>query len=243
VFVRVLQDTHSNAGGEDAMYAIRPVLIPMFQRTTLCILVLAVTGVSLTKLLDTTEASPYETIFTNPDGSACTKPCLLGVRPGETVYEKSIDILQSHPLLYGAEVVDNSVAYHWPMKSLILENIVVEVVKGYDATVSTIRLGWKDKQFKSALPVMHSPSLGELNVIFDSPKSVVPQIERTAYTVLHYDANVKAAIDYNMPVNVYSQILYINISATPAKDGGTSVAWQGFANAESYGISACRDKK
>jgi len=38
-----------------------------------------------------------ETLFTNPDGTPCQRPCLFGVRPGETSYQTAIKLLQQHP--------------------------------------------------------------------------------------------------------------------------------------------------
>jgi hypothetical protein len=37
-------------------------------------------------------------LFTNPDGTPCKRPCLFGIRPGETPYEPAIRLLQTHPL-------------------------------------------------------------------------------------------------------------------------------------------------
>lgn len=39
----------------------------------------------------------FTAVFTNPDGSPCQRPCLLGVQPGQTPYHRAIQILQAHP--------------------------------------------------------------------------------------------------------------------------------------------------
>ena len=44
-------------------------------------------------------AALWETMFTNPDGSACQKPCMFGVRPGITTRREGLTILRVHPAL------------------------------------------------------------------------------------------------------------------------------------------------
>lgn len=36
-------------------------------------------------------------IFTNPDGTPCDRPCLFGIRPGETRSIRAVDLIRQHP--------------------------------------------------------------------------------------------------------------------------------------------------
>ncbi|MCC7207322.1 MAG: hypothetical protein IT323_08450 [Anaerolineae bacterium] len=42
--------------------------------------------------------SGFALLFTYPDGAPCDGPCLLGVRPGETMLDDAVHTLREHPL-------------------------------------------------------------------------------------------------------------------------------------------------
>src|SRR5262249_44610444 len=42
--------------------------------------------------------STFALLFTNPDGSPCSQPCLFGIRPGVTTYDEAVRLLKAHPL-------------------------------------------------------------------------------------------------------------------------------------------------
>jgi hypothetical protein len=42
--------------------------------------------------------SSFAMLFTNPDGTPCQMPCMLGSRVGETTEEQAYSLLQAHPL-------------------------------------------------------------------------------------------------------------------------------------------------
>jgi len=44
------------------------------------------------------QPSALAEIFTNPDGSPCEMPCMFGVRPGVTTFERALTIFHEHPL-------------------------------------------------------------------------------------------------------------------------------------------------
>src|SRR5215467_16109656 len=37
-------------------------------------------------------------LFTNPDGSPCQRPCLLGIRPGDMTFDATVALLKVHPV-------------------------------------------------------------------------------------------------------------------------------------------------
>jgi hypothetical protein len=47
------------------------------------------------------QPNPIAPLFTNPDGSACEMPCLLGVQPGKMTIDQALAILNAHPLMVG----------------------------------------------------------------------------------------------------------------------------------------------
>ncbi len=70
------------------------------------LLILALTGISATAVLGAcvvgSPAPGPQTavmgIFSNPDGTPCRVPCLLGIRPGETRFDQAIVLIQTHPM-------------------------------------------------------------------------------------------------------------------------------------------------
>src|SRR5438552_4157908 len=63
-------------------------------RALFVVLCVAIGGV---QLITRAARASVATLFTNPDSSPCQRPCLFGVRPGETSYETAIKLLQRHP--------------------------------------------------------------------------------------------------------------------------------------------------
>src|SRR5258708_27495901 len=58
----------------------------------------------VTRMVSGTQPNPIAILFTNPDGSPCQMPCLLGVRPGATTLDEGVQILDQHPLTHGMEI-------------------------------------------------------------------------------------------------------------------------------------------
>lgn len=50
---------------------------------------------------------PLKPFFTNPDGSRCEMPCLLGIRPGETTFGEAITLVQNHPLTHNLRLFED----------------------------------------------------------------------------------------------------------------------------------------
>jgi hypothetical protein len=69
-----------------------------FVRRVLTLIILFTWAICSTRLVGSAKPLPFSLLFTNPDGSPCDSPCLLGVRPGYTTHQDAMVILQSHPL-------------------------------------------------------------------------------------------------------------------------------------------------
>jgi hypothetical protein len=55
-------------------------------------------------LLGGLHPNPIVVLFTNPDGSPCKMPCLLGVNPDEMTVDQALNVLRAHPLLRNIRV-------------------------------------------------------------------------------------------------------------------------------------------
>lgn len=68
-------------------------------RLTLLLIVTCAAAIFTTHLIGGTRPNPLAILFTNPDGTPCQRPCLLGVGPGETKYEDAVALLRTHPFM------------------------------------------------------------------------------------------------------------------------------------------------
>jgi len=110
--------------------------------------------------LGSTQPSRFAMLFTNPDGTPCRHPCLFGVRPGETLYENAIKLLQMHPFTSHFEADLDRGVFSGPEMSVIL---------------------FKDDQNEvSRIDLIHTPgtvlnswaSLGEVVAVLGTPDVV-----------------------------------------------------------------------
>ncbi|SRR5258708_4643287 len=54
--------------------------------------------VGITRWFGFSQPNPANVLFTNPDGSACSMPCLFGVRPDTMTVDQALAVLAAHPL-------------------------------------------------------------------------------------------------------------------------------------------------
>src|SRR5260221_3171415 len=64
-----------------------------------------VSAVTVPRIAFSRNASQMAALFTYPDGSPCTQPCMFGVRLGQTRQADAITLLKSHPLLQTYDVL------------------------------------------------------------------------------------------------------------------------------------------
>lgn len=60
---------------------------------------------------------PLIGLFTNPDGSACEMPCLLGIQTGETTVGEAITLVQNHPMTYNLRLFQDDFVTGLPTRS------------------------------------------------------------------------------------------------------------------------------
>jgi hypothetical protein len=76
-------------------------------RVTAALAILVAFMVVIARMIGTAQGSPFAevmtVIWTNPDGSACERPCMFGVQPYTTGYEASKSKVRKHPFTRGAQ--------------------------------------------------------------------------------------------------------------------------------------------
>jgi hypothetical protein len=66
-------------------------------RLTLIVTTLCTAAIGMTQWMTRQQPPPVLTIFTNPDGTPCDRPCLFGVQPGLTSFDRAVELLRAHP--------------------------------------------------------------------------------------------------------------------------------------------------
>jgi hypothetical protein len=70
--------------------------VPLVLKVWLCLCLVVATQLTLVRRQP---LSSFARVFlTNPDGSLCRPPCLLGVRPGVTGFEDGVALIRAHPM-------------------------------------------------------------------------------------------------------------------------------------------------
>jgi hypothetical protein len=118
----------------------------------------------------TRPAMALTTIMSKPDGTACDRPCLFGVRPGETSFEQARQILHSHPVTHDA---------HW-LTPLTLQLTGPTAYITFSLTPDNLvdSISFTDNLDDSGTPVkdslVDSIHLGELILAFGTPNVLLP---------------------------------------------------------------------
>jgi len=70
-------------------------------RLSLIVLAVVTLFVTVGRWLGYTQSPNLALLFTYPDGTPCQRPCLFGIRPGQSSYAQAVALLQFHPLTHG----------------------------------------------------------------------------------------------------------------------------------------------
>lgn len=129
------------------------------------VLVIIFTGTILaSRVVGAAQANPIAVLFTNPDGTPCQMPCLLGVRPGETTLDEGLHILDQHPLTHGMEVRYMSDGVKLNSQEVYIDlwssesNLIIKVYIDFEADpnqVATPRLALALKQALPGFQTLH----------------------------------------------------------------------------------------
>lgn len=108
-------------------------------RLALLLIVACTALIFAAQMIGSVRPNPLSGLFTNADGTPCERPCLLGVRPGETTMGKAVALIRQHPLVRSTGALE---AVRAPTSGLILHNaaLVVSLDKDDRDRVGRIRL-------------------------------------------------------------------------------------------------------
>lgn len=120
------------------------------------------------RLVGSTRPLPLAILFTNPDGSTCQRPCLFGIRPGETTFDQAFALLREHPFIRQAaprEYRDMGLFGGGP--------IVVSITPDAGGKVGQVNIELDTKVLKiKPEPLLGRDSLIELSAILGTPVTV-----------------------------------------------------------------------
>ncbi len=66
-------------------------------RFALSMTMIVAVSIGIARHIGRLSPADFDLLFTNVDGSLCTRPCLFGIRPGDTSMESAVSLLQAHP--------------------------------------------------------------------------------------------------------------------------------------------------
>jgi hypothetical protein len=185
------------------------------------------------------QAASVSALFTNPDGSPCKRPCLLGVRPGETTLEAAYNLLKSHPLTrdFGdwSQRTGSTVAR-------IRLNTVLTVLQDHDGIVSVISLRF-DGGADSRLADI---SLGDVINVLGPPGFLQPSGQNERVLRLYYPSERMVLISQvnergdGKQLSATAPLMYLSLCAPDwffsvwRSPMLSAIRWHGFTSAQRY---------
>jgi hypothetical protein len=174
--------------------------------------------------------------MSGPDGIACDRPCLFGIRPGETSFQQATKILRTHPLTRDAKWLDGYTLQLPGPDAFIAFSLTIDGV--VDGIVLTDNL--TDTGVAIDGSVADSVSLGELIMAYGLGDVVLP--DSHYFFVEFPDANIAAAsarssnwatyVQPNTPVSML--MVYTLRSCTKPTYKLYVQRWQGFTTLQQY---------
>ncbi len=123
------------------------------------------------RLLGGARPSPLSALFTNPDGTPCSHPCLFGIRPGISDQAEAAALLAAHPLMRTFKRDERSVETEY-----LGTGVRVSLV-GREHELASIYIAF-DRQLQnrsggpSVLPPLDGITLGQIVSAFGPPTSI-----------------------------------------------------------------------
>jgi hypothetical protein len=130
----------------------------------------------------------YSILFTNPDGSPCKSPCMLGVRPDATI-DRAVRTLRQHPFTRGMR------------ETVSRPGIITFLGNGVGVTVTSEYMSSPNVQtiylWFCRAPHLDAGALGDAIIGLGHPGTVLPAesggCDNRAYTeIYHYDKGIIA---------------------------------------------------
>ncbi len=152
-------------------------------------------------------------LFSYPDGSVCENPCLLGIQPGVTTVNRAKELMNSHPLTKGGEIIVNDYSGRYYLDIFLQNNglrIEVDYEKGLVLDVSLdgsfvrgagyagLKINghtftWRDIQSRLGRPENITASSGDGGMV-----SEVVALYRNGWCVYADPANTETLMDFSI---------------------------------------------
>jgi len=146
-------------------------------RLTLLLIVACAAAIFAAHLIGGTRPNPLAILFTNPDGTPCQRPCLLGVRPGVTKYEDAVTLIRKHPFTarFQKYRIINTASCISPEN----DAIVLSICRGDSNNVILVSVFWLDAVDK--LPVPYSITTGDIVSTLGVPAGIAHPPSSTVF--------------------------------------------------------------
>jgi len=189
------------------------------------------------RLVGSANPVPLAILLTNPDGSACQRPCLFGIRPGVTTMDQAMGLLRAHPFIQaaaGQEYTGMGLFGGGP--------IVVSITPDKDGTVGQINIEldtWTLQRHPE--PLLGGDSLMELSAILGTPVRV--EVSAMVRFCFYPEQGIVVAVNnksQTQRVNQNDMIAYISVQTqeqfTKNLEQGDFrlTAWHGFSDMRRY---------
>ena len=144
---------------------------------TITLLLIVIVVVGVIHIAGGMERGTFALLFTDPDGSPCQRPCMLGVRPGDMAFDAAIALLKSHPVTQALQY--QSINYR--MSQFNGRDLAVVILKTPGGKVASIGVQFYPSKFfpsqsegGSGLPVspVRSASYGDVVSLLGPPNAV-----------------------------------------------------------------------
>lgn len=179
--------------------------------------------IGMAPLIGGAQSVHLATLFANPDGKPCQRPCLFGVQPGLTSYTQAVELLRNHPFTrtFQSEGIRN-----------MFSDESLSVILSLDANdrVSGVTL----ISYSNSSPLARWGSLGDMLALLGVPNTV----ERDAgYLQSYYLEDhllfshqlTPGDLTFNEPcqeISVYLAAPGITPVAGPGEPIGHAMSWQ-----------------
>ncbi|MFQ3535848.1 MAG: hypothetical protein SNJ58_08220 [Aggregatilineales bacterium] len=186
--------------------------------------------------------TPFALLFTLPDGTPCSRPCLFGARAGETTYQEALDLLNRHPLtraLARRERVSTLGALYEGLELIVevqgdawgrLVQISLHFQPSY---VQRLRLPSDPLEAMPHAPLTHG-SMGETVAAIGIPDYVRLDGGRELRLYYQFDGLTFYYTRRNERLNPSDVLTSLYMYAVPFPESPSLLVWSGFTSSERY---------
>jgi hypothetical protein len=204
-------------------------MIRLLARTSAFMLTFAV-AILIARFVGSIHPAPdlYSILFTNPDGTPCKSPCMLGVRPDATI-DRAVRTLRQHPFTRGMR------------ESVSRPGIITFLANGVGITVTSEYMSSPNVQtiylWFCRAQNLDAGTLGHAINALGHPGTVLPAesggCDNRAYTEMyHYDKGIIAYYQPTTPDTISPGDKPFALKVV--KDFRGEGIWRGFGRGDRY---------